>query len=71
MNKKNEKTDVCMNDTVNFSHVGKFLENCIEHYKRECPGLKSREICAVTHIGSNTLGGVKKGSNCKCSTTWL
>ena len=56
-------TDVLQKDTVNFSHLGNYLNRSIEYYKRECHGLTSRELTASLHITTKTLSNVKKGFN--------
>ena len=56
-------TDVLEKDTVNFSHLGNYLNCSIECYKRECHGLTSRELVASLHIAQKTLSDVKKGFN--------
>ena len=56
-------TDVLQKDTVNFSHLGNYLNRSIECYKRECHGLTSRELTASLHIAAKTLTEVKKGFN--------
>ena len=56
-------TEVLQKDTVNFSHLGNYLNRSIECYKRECHGLTSRELTASLHIAPQTLTEVKKGFN--------